>query len=474
MSVKLIRASRFLIFAFLTSVCSTSNARWTEDDTAKPPTDPVEVLSIQSILVDTNGQPIQDVAATVFGLRCLEDKGSWYGWPSNNIGEVQDSKSRADGGIDFRYPVKYGVPEKWLTTSTLDITLIHPEFVPHRLEISLEKVPEKIVLTSGCKVTFSAIDENGTAIDRLFPMVPGLAFAPKWEFTKGSARSGGLPASKHMCMLASPNSTGTRFSKLFQFETTLDREVSIPNIIVRPGRRVFGKLPTNVPRPIVDGSVSIEVIMEGDEPLGGAKPVGWSDWCTIAEDGSFEFNSVPDPSQVQVIAICRGWLIQSLDKNNNRVSGKTFDLKKEHSELEVDFEMEQTGNVRIELMTTDGESVTGAKVSTWPNKVNLSGGSRTLANLWRTTDYLEALFKGERTRAFRESPLNRHHQISDSEGVVTLFDIPAGMHESINVQHPLYDLPYEIGTVRNDVKYRVNAGETVERLLILQKRESAK
>ena len=93
------------------------------------------------------------------------------------------------------------------------------------------------------------------------------------------------------------------------------------------------------------------------------------------------------------------------------MNGKTFDLSNEQPELAAAFEMEQTGDIHIELMSVDGESIAGAKVATWPNKVNLTGGSTTLTSEWRS-----------------------------------------------------------IGSVGNEVKYRVKPGETEERLLILQKR----
>jgi hypothetical protein len=214
--------------------------------------------------------------------------------------------------------------------------------------------------------------------------------------------------------------------------------------------------------------------MTPDDPLGGREPVEWADSAPIAEDGTFEFKSVPGPAQVQVIAICRGWVIRS--SKEGRVNGQTFDLLKEQSELEVAFEMDQTGDVHIELMTVDGESVVGAKVYTWPNKSLLSGGSTVLTSSWRSIEYIEHLLKGETNWNpwGKEPSTNRHYQISDDEGMVTLRDIPVGSEEGINVQHPEYDLPFEIGEVRNDVKYRVNAGEKEERLLVLQKREKPK
>ena len=78
-----------------------------QEDDPKTPTYPVEVLSIQTVLVDSNNNPIQDVKAFVFAMRCLEDRGSHYGWPSPNIGPVRDSQSQSDGKIKFHYPAKF-------------------------------------------------------------------------------------------------------------------------------------------------------------------------------------------------------------------------------------------------------------------------------------------------------------------------------------------------------------------------------
>ena len=456
--------SRFLVLFIATTIAFA-------DDDPKEPTYPVDVLSIQTILVDANDQPIDGVRSTVNGLRCLEDRGSWYGWPSENIGKVQESQSQTDGTVEFRYPVKFGVPEKWLTTTTLDISFSHPEYVANRTEITLADIPQKIKFESGCKVLLSAIDDSGKPVERFFPMVASRDGPPNWVFTPGNAKTGCMSKGKQMCMLVSPSESRPLFSKLFEFETASEKMVIIPNILVQPGKRVFGKLPDNVPRPIVNGSVSINVLMTPDAPLGGREPVEWTDSALIAEDGTFEFKSVPGPAQVQVIAICRGWVIRS--SKEGRVNGQTFDLLKEQSELEVAFEMEQTGDVHIELMSVDGESVVGAKVYTCPNKVLLSGGSQLLTRSWRSIDYIERLLKGETKSSpwNDESSTNRHYQISDDEGMVTLRDIPVGSEESISVHHPKYDLPYESGEVRNNAKFRVNAGETEERLLVLQKRE---
>ena len=407
------------------------------DDDAKGPTYHVEVMSVQTIMVDANDRPIAGVKATVRGLCCIEFPHTLYPWPSENIGKLQESQSKADGSIEFRYPVKFGVPGKWQGTSAIAISFSHPNYVAQWRNEELAQFPEKIKLESGCKVHLSAIDEAKKPVERFFPIVTCRHEARMWEYTPGNAKTGCLSQGKLRCLLVSPRASGTLFSKLLEFETDPDKMVSIDNILLQPGKRVFGKLPDYVPRPIVDGNVSIDLGMTLDAPLGGRETVQWTDITPISEDGTFEFQSVPGPAQVQVIAICRGWIIRS--PKAGRVEGQMFDLRKDQSELEVAFEMEQTGDVRIELSSVDGEKIVGATVSTWPNK---SGkyAQGWIASTRRSIDYVECSLRGETYTSTRDDT-NRYCQISDNEGVVTLRDVPVGSEELIFVSHPNYDLP---------------------------------
>ena len=462
-------AANVVILLFMNTAVDSASA----DDAPKKLNYPVDVSSIQTILVDANDQPISGVKATVSGLCSLEEPHALHRWPSENIGKSQELQSQTDGTIEFRYPVKFGTPEKWRTTTALAISFSHPDYVAQWTNNEVGDFPKKIKFESGCKVHLSAIDDSNKPVERFFPFVNSRHEAWTWEFTPGSAKTGCMSEGKQMCMLVSPSESGALFSKLLEFETASDKMVSIPNILVQPGMRVFGKLPDNVPRPIVDGSVSIDLGMTPDAPLGGRRPITWTDVTPISKDGTFEFKSVPGPAQMQVIAICRGWLIRSAKVG--RVEGKTFDLRKDQTELEVAFEMEQTGDIRLELMGVDGESIVGAKVSIWPNKRGLYAQGW-LAETRRSIDYIDRSLKGE-TNSRRwddESSTNRYYQISDDEGYVTLRDIPVGMEESISVSHPKYVLPRQIGEEDNMINYRVNAGETEERLLVLQKRETPK
>ena len=122
---RLIATSLLTFFAVSGSIQTV----WGQEVGTKKPEYPVEVLSVKTVIVDSNGNPIPDVKAFVYAMRCFEDRGSHYGWPSPNIGLVQDSQSLEDGNIECRYPVKFGAPEKWLITCSIDITFSHPHFV---------------------------------------------------------------------------------------------------------------------------------------------------------------------------------------------------------------------------------------------------------------------------------------------------------------------------------------------------------
>lgn len=459
-----------VLLSILSSLLWTQAAMGALDD---PPKFPVDIASLDCVLKDSMGNPIAGATSYVYAMRCTQERGSHYGWPRDNIGNEQNATSNGEGEIKLRYPVKFGAPEKWLNTCQISLMLLHPNFVPQTLHIDLDKAPTQIVMTEGCEASLTAVDSHGKPIDKFFPLVAGEARGTRWEVDEERAHTKGLPAGNLSCLLVSPNEQGTLFSQLVELETSKENAVVQKGIVMKPGKRITGQLPDYVERPVADGTVHINAMLDTGKPLGGVEPVTWEAWCDIRADGTFELPSIPAPAQMQVIAICQGWVIESLD-NDFFVKGKTFDVPAEGADFEVKFEMKKTGSIDIELMGTDGESIQGARVSTWPNQQMLSGGSTILASKRQSITQIEMSLRGDWSWAERENTPNRFYQISDEEGRVLLRDIPAGVQQSIHVEHDEYVMPFQIGETDNRLDYTVQAGETQEKLIILEKRTQPK
>ena len=73
---------------------------------------------------------------------------------------------------------------------------------------------------------------------------------------------------------------------------------------LKPGTRVVGRLADDVPRPVKNGRVVARIIHGADS---------WSNWnwyakAEIDTDGTFTFDPLPPDENLQMIAICDGWV----------------------------------------------------------------------------------------------------------------------------------------------------------------------
>ena len=106
------------------------------------------------------------------------------------------------------------------------------------------------------------------------------------------------------------------FSDLVDLKQETGNPISL-DVPLKPGVRVVGHLADDVPRPIKNGRV-IPTIVNGSP--------SWTHWrwdatAEIAPDGTFELNSLPRVENLQLIALCDGWVSRSpsLDEVNDYV-----------------------------------------------------------------------------------------------------------------------------------------------------------
>ena len=469
MSVLLL--NRCLICLVATLLANNRTTARDEDDESKI-SFPVKSETISCLLVDDDGTAIEGAEVEIFGVRCAEDPGSWYGWPSQNAGPSSKVKSDETGKVELSYPIRYGSPELWRTTTTLHLTISHPRFVSKDPEFKLDKWPEKIALTKGASLSVSALANDGKRIKKIYPLTSASNSSPKWVFDTNKTSSHSLASGKSSFLFVAPSHGDvTHFSQMSSADLDPTKPVELKDVVLSPGKRIFGKLPDNVPRPIVDGFVSINVLVEGAEP--GQDSVDWETYCPIKEDGSFEAPSVPGPGQVQVIALCRGWVIQDLEKNFF-VKGRTFDLTKKDVELQVEFPMEQTGAIKVEVMDSDGNSIEGVVISTWPNKQLISGGATSLDRKLDMAEMIKSFMNGVLPIDYWRSQdrTSRYAQKTDIEGMVTLRDIPCDSKQGLVASHSDYFVaPNFIADKNGRLSYTALANETVELLIIMDKRD---
>jgi hypothetical protein len=470
-AMRVLLLNRYLICLVATLLANTITIARDDDDESKI-SFPVKLETLSCLLVDDDGTAIEGAVVEIFGVRCAEDPSSWYDWPSQNAGPASKVKSDETGKVELSYPIRYGSPELWRTTTTLHLKISHPRFVSKDPEFKLNKWPEKIALTKGASLSVSALGNDGKRIEKIFPLTLTSNSRPKWVFDTNKTSSHSLPSGESSFLFVAPSHGDvTYFSQLISADLDPTKPVELKDVVLAPGKRIFGKLPDNVPRPIVDGFVSINVLFEGTVP--GQDSAYWETYCPIKEDGSFEVLSVPGPGKVQVIALCRGWVIEDFEKNLC-VNGRTFDLTQKDVELQVEFPMEQTGELTVEVIDSEGTAIEGVVISTWPNKEIIGVGTTNLDRKLDMAEMIKSFMNGVLPSDYWRSQdsSSRYSQKTDKKGMVTLRDIPCDSKQRLAASHSDYFVaPNFIADKNGRLSYTTFANETVELLIVMDKRD---
>lgn len=432
-------------------------------------TDPVDTKLFKVFLLGDDGKPVQGATVKPYAMRCSEEKGSHYGWPTGNVGPAPTLVSNQEGIVEIPYPVRFGRDPDWLTTCQISFMVNHHEYVSAESHSDIdtdENETEAIItLVPGCEVSLSAVDAKLKPVS-FGVNLPYNAISSKWVREDGFFRSRSIPPGIFPAMLVAPGENGeTLFSDVVALELSEKQSARIRNVPLKKGIKFFGKLPDTVPRPIVDGHVAIEICPEFDSEGKDPEKLYWSDWTKIEEDGSFVFPSIPRSGTMRIFVHCKGWMQEEKGKEFI-VKGIDIDLTDSVSkdgDLEYDPPMEETGDLEITVINAEGDPVAGAKVATWPNMQVLSGGSTILASAGKSLSFIEFQLKDKMDELNFDDERSsrtptRFSGETNEDGVVVLKDIPLHRNESIYIQHSQYALPNagKDGRVDRTLKYQID------------------
>lgn len=153
-------------------------------------------------------------------------------------------------------------------------------------------------------------NEQG-ALRRLFPVLTGSLYSgADWSehggvLTIRRVDLDGDEATRWLRIVHVPETGPAWFSDLIDL-----RRVNYPfrlDLALKPGVRVEGSLDERVPRPVKNGRIVAEIIDGTDS---------WSHWTWLASakidpDGKFVLESLPAEENLQLIALCDGWVSSS-------------------------------------------------------------------------------------------------------------------------------------------------------------------
>ena len=412
-----------------------------ERDGESPIRIPVEMRDFKLSLVDGAGKPIEGAEVVVQGVRCQEDPGSWYAWPAANGGPMPIVPTDQDGVARFKYPSKLGSAVEYFTITTLTMNFRHANYISERAEFAVDAEKPEQVLRPGCRVTYSAVDDSGKAIEEFAAYISGPGYDAKWTLADGTIQSMAVPDGTWQTMLVAPQNDGiTLFSGVLPARYKSGSEMTIGNVTLRPGLRVQGRLAGNVPRPISDG-----VVVAWCQPkptkkaIDNREAIGWSDFAVIRADGTFEFASLPRDGRLQLIAICRGWVIEDQPRDGQPPVGQIktgvlIDLEAapiaDNVLADIELPMEEAGAIEVTVKHLDGSPASGIQVGTSPNQKLEDTGTQLLGEAYSSIVRIRSQIDGTAPPNYwQQERKTRYMQETDAEGQAVLYDLPLGSWE---------------------------------------------
>jgi hypothetical protein len=313
------------------------------------------------------------------GLRAVQRPGDSYSWQDALHGLIRTSETNEDGVAEINYP-KWVSRETAMLTSAVSVAVEHPDYcVIQHFDCQIPRagivtaIP-RIRLHKGGRLRIKAFREaSNEPLAHFRPIVSRQWYPSGWR-TDGDAQLSPVFASgEHVLRIvddSDPEAMQFSDPAVFNLEpgTTKDLEVRL-----HLGIPVRGEL--LAPKPIKRGYVLAHIV---DFAAGAAsnydQSISWRTWTTVAENGEFEFRSLPQTSSVALLAWCDGFVCQMPDSSTVPLHMTSvepqrlpqfFSLKPDQNFCRVT--MEETAKCEITVTGPDGRPIEGVSVGFSPN-----------------------------------------------------------------------------------------------------------
>ena len=413
---------------------------------------PPEMLSLEVLVTDPDGNPVEEAVVKPFAMRTKAEPGSHWSWIPERHGEQPKVTTNADGIAVIPFP-KYTMEK--IETGQVTLSIKHPEFIPFSGDRSAESEQAKVALKRGFRIAATAVDEAGERIKSGLYGITSVS-AGRWSLKKNGILVSPT-VKKENCILRIvqiEEGQPIKFSERIDVKPGTGRRVMLKDHQLSLGVRVEGKLDESVKRPIVNGHVAAYIVRRpaNDDKIGWNQ-WHWSDRAEISEDGSFVFESLPPDEVVQLIAVCNDWVpanpilgdvLKHFPKGKGQLANNwgglphIFQLpEKSGQKIDVTLKMIPARSVKVTVNDPEGKPISGAKIYTYPNQYWFDGGSQLLGASYPTSDYLtKPDFKAEKSKA-------RFFGETDENGIAILHDLPAKSRRSqmLSIASESYELP---------------------------------
>jgi hypothetical protein len=374
-------------------------------------------LPIRILIANPDNEPISGATITPVGLRTKAARGAHYSWTRYH-GDAPTSTTGDDGIAEITYP--QFVDEK-LETGEVTWQVDHEDYVVFRGDAFVDDDPANITLRRGRRIAVAVIDAQTEkrVVSNLFGVLSGSKSENEWKTMRnGLLRSRAVEWNRRTLRIVHlPDDAPAQFSDPIDLNNHGETcRVYLRDIKLHAGTRVQGTIDAQVPRPVTNGVVSINVTVGSEQEEYQAQNT-WTDWTTINKDGTFEFESLPRNALVQMIAVCDGWLSANpqpadLETKELQYSARRFTTIRvlpqltllEGDQIAPTINMETSASCRITVINENDQPIEGATVTMWPNQMWLKSGGQIVGDgaslrvAFKMSDEQRKLGQDEETR----------------------------------------------------------------------------
>ena len=414
---------------------------------------PVEFKEVRVVVQDEDGKPIEGATILPTGFRVKGIHGAdAYGWNKKLFGPPEKAITDGEGKAYVKYPVE-GIPEEKEFTGKLIFGVSHPECADVSIQSYSVDSPEKpIQLARGIHLEVSGY--YGSDHQPVTELVPNLGEGvPSEDWQKeenGVLVFHKLSPGGHLIQLMGRLPSGEIvYSDTMAFAAEKGRPYQFA-MEMKLGIRLEGRIDDQVPRPVKNGRVMIDVrpkeypalnVIEdyyaADQKYGGRH--FWHSYRPISEDGTFVFESIP-PGEADIVVLGDGFASKTIGQLQHRVNGalvkgsgmaipQAFPLVSPITKIEI--ATEPTATLEFTATTKSGRPIDGVWAGMYPS----------VFRMWGMFGWL----KNSSEEPYREIPHLSDPIFSgrtDKNGKLVIQNLPAETH-GLEVEHPQFQVPLQ-------------------------------
>ena len=413
----------------------------------------VEFKEVLVVVQDEDGKPIEGATILPTGFRVKGIHGAdAYGWNKKLFGAPEKSVTDSEGKAYVKYPVE-GIPEEKEFTGELIFGVSHPEFASVFIQsYSVDSPEQPIQLTRGIHLEVSGyFGSDHQPVTELVPNLTEGVPPEDWQKEEnGVFVFHKLSPGGHLLQLMGRLPSGEIvYSDTLAFTAEKGKPCHFA-LEMKPGIRLEGRIDDQVPRPVKNGRVMMDVrpkeypaldVIEdyyaADKKYGGRH--FWHSYRPISEDGTFVFESIP-PGEADIVVLGDGFASKTIGQLQNRVNGalvkgpvmaipQAFPLVSPVTKIEVTTE--PTATLEFTATTKSGRPIEGVWVGMYPSVFRMWGMFGWMKNSseepYREIPHLpDPIFSGQ----------------TDKNGKLVIKNIPAETH-GMEVDHPQFQVPLQ-------------------------------